>query len=475
MDVELIGDVKRDSHAMHPQDPDATLTANEKIKGYKYGSQYIPVTEADEQAMKLQSPAGIFVLGAIPASSVKRHHFMDFTRIVQGHENVEAAQVGVCALATALRKNKSVLLVRWVAKENADPILAALIPPVNDNGTLVLQRLPCKDEISVFSFPHTPPLPSSEAMDAMSRFVDASTVVPGSGVVGRSLPTPRALADRMLSAVSPSYHAVLNDVIRKFLGRAAENDNGMSSGGFLSGRSATATVTLLSASAAPQPGEARRALTELKSLMPLTKAEGSEDAVKKRKVFFNEIDASSGKSAIAMMTSNSAAAQQQEVAPEVHLGSTTPIEDLAAALGHAASTKVSRAAALRAMGDIALGLVDGAGDSYYQRSVVCLAALRAASLREGADACLLFNSLLVERFKPLMAGRRHAGLLQLLQAPGAPRPFSVSDCEGEELLQHKEAESFWAHAEENDKAGTSEGAGGLVSQRPVIPDMDDLE
>jgi len=40
--------VKRDTTYRNPNDPDLEIGADEKVKGYRYGSQYIPMTAVDE-------------------------------------------------------------------------------------------------------------------------------------------------------------------------------------------------------------------------------------------------------------------------------------------------------------------------------------------------------------------------------------------------------------------------------------------
>lgn len=39
------------------------ISVDERVKGYKYGATYIPVTTADEDSFKIASPAGVTVIG----------------------------------------------------------------------------------------------------------------------------------------------------------------------------------------------------------------------------------------------------------------------------------------------------------------------------------------------------------------------------------------------------------------------------
>jgi len=122
------GTVKRDTTYRNPEDPDVELGPEEKVKGYKYGPQYVPVTAVEEDIFKLKASASVTVIGAIPADSIPRHHFLESPLFLQGSVDSDAAQVSVVSLGRALRETKKVLLARFVKRENADPFLAVLIP-----------------------------------------------------------------------------------------------------------------------------------------------------------------------------------------------------------------------------------------------------------------------------------------------------------------------------------------------------------
>ena len=122
---------QRDTSYRNPDDPDEEVFAEDRVKGYKYGSQYIPISGTEEEAFKVQGPSIIEVLGFIAATSVPRHHFLDCTTVVQGDAASSyglAATVSISALSTAMRHSGQVALVRFVKRENGDPIMAALLP-----------------------------------------------------------------------------------------------------------------------------------------------------------------------------------------------------------------------------------------------------------------------------------------------------------------------------------------------------------
>lgn len=124
--------VKRDTTYRNPEDPDVELSPEEKVKGYKYGPQYVPVTAVEEDMFKLKSPASVTLIGSIPADAIPRHHYLEGPLFLQGAVDNDASQVSIVVLSRTLKETGKVLLARFVKRENADPFLAALMP--SDQG-----------------------------------------------------------------------------------------------------------------------------------------------------------------------------------------------------------------------------------------------------------------------------------------------------------------------------------------------------
>lgn len=108
------------------------LAPEEKVKGYKYGPQYVPVTAVEEDMFKLKAPCSVTLVGSVPADRIPRHHFLEGPLFLQGAVDNDAAQVSIVALSRTLKETDRALLARFVKRENADPFLAALMP--SDQG-----------------------------------------------------------------------------------------------------------------------------------------------------------------------------------------------------------------------------------------------------------------------------------------------------------------------------------------------------
>jgi hypothetical protein len=166
------------------------LEFEDRVKGYKYGPQYIPFGGMDDDVLKLKSPPVLRLLGFVPAASVPRHHFLDVCHVLgsaHGTTDGAAARKVLASLATAMKKMNQVALARLVKRENSDPWLVALLPPPSaygeadqggfTNGSLYIHRLPCVEDVRNFLFP---PLStaglSSQALQSVATAIDAMTV-----------------------------------------------------------------------------------------------------------------------------------------------------------------------------------------------------------------------------------------------------------------------------------------------------------
>ena len=56
----------------NPSDPEQEVTFTQKVKGFAYGSQLVPVSPTDEEMFKIQGEGGVQLLGFVPADSVPR-------------------------------------------------------------------------------------------------------------------------------------------------------------------------------------------------------------------------------------------------------------------------------------------------------------------------------------------------------------------------------------------------------------------
>jgi hypothetical protein len=180
-------DVTRDARYISPVNPLDDIVIDDLVEGYRYGAYHVPVDSGSKESMRIESTAGLTALGFLPQVEVPRYHSMEPSWVLQGTDMVKEAQIGIAALARAMRCEGCVLIARKVQKENAEPCLVALLPPAVEDGTLLVQRLPCADDSRFYTFASLPDLHSNEkysvryapGMTAVSSIVDALTIPHG--------------------------------------------------------------------------------------------------------------------------------------------------------------------------------------------------------------------------------------------------------------------------------------------------------
>ena len=111
------------------------------------------MTTADEDALKIKGPGGIFLIGFLPITSIPRPYFMASSVSIEPQADNQIALNAMSSLATVLSSKSQVGLVRVVKKENAEPYLGCLIPNQCSKGSFVVQRLPFYEDIRDYAFP----------------------------------------------------------------------------------------------------------------------------------------------------------------------------------------------------------------------------------------------------------------------------------------------------------------------------------
>eukprot|EP00598_Pedospumella_elongata_P004114 CAMPEP_0184970026 /NCGR_PEP_ID=MMETSP1098-20130426/2604_1 /TAXON_ID=89044 /ORGANISM="Spumella elongata, Strain CCAP 955/1" /LENGTH=751 /DNA_ID=CAMNT_0027491883 /DNA_START=92 /DNA_END=2347 /DNA_ORIENTATION=+ len=427
------GTVKRDTTYRNPEDPDVELGPEEKVKGYKYGPQYVPVTAVEEDIFKLKSPASVTVIGAIPIDRIPRYHFLESPLFLQGSTDLDSAQVAVTALCRALREANKILLARFVKRENADPFLAALIPSdlEGQEHSLLVHRLPCAEDVRDYLFPsllafdnptavaQNPTLQQQQA--AVSAFVDSVTLA--------------APLRAEICPVNPVLFNFYNSVRDKITG-VCSTDINVSTG---------LKDTLVSPFA--NSAAATAALNTVYQKFALEKLESK----KKRKTYWSEIEVKTGGEAaagsmaggdiveaarkLARSTSEAASSigegdtdvesvlgSSLEDQPDFSAGSVAPVEDFQAVVAFAVDpilrvSEEKRQGLVKSAMQTLMDIVErhitlGASPAYYKRAVSCLTALRTAAVEQ--HQAHHFNAFLRDKIKLPHQFGRHSALWRLV-------------------------------------------------------------
>jgi len=130
-----------------------------RVKGYRYGAEYVPFNETDLQAMKWQSDKELKALGFVNVDDIPRSFFCGKSGIFMPPPGDAVTETGLAALLLAMTKMNVACVVRFVKRKNAVPELGALFAsdPADSAGngrqiSLIYTKLPVIEDMREYSF-----------------------------------------------------------------------------------------------------------------------------------------------------------------------------------------------------------------------------------------------------------------------------------------------------------------------------------
>ncbi|KAL5218549.1 hypothetical protein ABZP36_019233 [Zizania latifolia] len=203
-------EVKVDYEYKSVLEPDMVVPPDQRIKGYLYGPQVVPISSAEWEAVKFKPEKGVKLLGFADRSSISRHHFMkDVFSFVPEPGNTRAS-VAVSALARAMDEMSKVAILRCVWRQGQGNVALGVLTPnissvKNVPDSFYLNILPFAEDIREFQFRSFSNLPSSsrpteeqqEAADKLVKMLDLAP--PGREEILKPDFTPNPMLERFYS------------------------------------------------------------------------------------------------------------------------------------------------------------------------------------------------------------------------------------------------------------------------------------
>jgi ATP-dependent DNA helicase 2 subunit 2 len=158
-------------------DEETEIDKSNMAKGFKFGRDFVPWLQEDEDNMKLQTEKCLMVICFTESSKVPRHDYMGGS-VVSFHPQPgdEAAATAVCSLAEALYEQDRVAVVRYVSRKNAAPKVGILMPHIkSEYVALLFVQIPFREDIRPYQFPNFMARgggPTAEQLRAMDAFID---------------------------------------------------------------------------------------------------------------------------------------------------------------------------------------------------------------------------------------------------------------------------------------------------------------
>ncbi|KAI9736792.1 MAG: ATP-dependent DNA helicase II subunit 2 [Cirrosporium novae-zelandiae] len=157
-------------------------------KGYEYGRTAVHISETDENITKLETEAGLDIIGFVPQEKYERYMNISQSCIIIASRVSDTAALALSSFINALYEMNSYAIGRLVTKAGKSPILILMAPSIElDYECLVDVQLPFAEDLRLYRFPpldmvvtvsgkqlqNHRNLPSDDLVSSMSDYVDA--------------------------------------------------------------------------------------------------------------------------------------------------------------------------------------------------------------------------------------------------------------------------------------------------------------
>lgn len=178
-------EIKVDYQYRSVQDPDRIVPPEQRIKGYRYGPQVVPISTAEWDAVKFKPEKSVKLLGFTDASNIMRHYYVKDVSIFIAEPGNNKAILAVSALARAMKEMKKVAILRCVWRQGqGNVVLGVLTPNISEKDNVFdsfyFNVLPFAEDVREFQFPSFDSFPQSwlpneqqqEAADNLVKMFD---------------------------------------------------------------------------------------------------------------------------------------------------------------------------------------------------------------------------------------------------------------------------------------------------------------
>ncbi|QHO54511.1 ATP-dependent DNA helicase 2 subunit [Arachis hypogaea] len=170
------------------ESPDIVVPSDQRVRGYHYGPQIVPMSKVALDAVKFKPEKGVKLLGFTNSSNVLRHYYMkDVNIFVPEPENTNA-MLALSALARAMKEMNKVAILRCVWRRGQTKVvIGVLIPNISDKENIpdsfYFNVLPFAEDVREFQFPSFSKLPAAlqpnqQQLEAAANLVEMLDLAP---------------------------------------------------------------------------------------------------------------------------------------------------------------------------------------------------------------------------------------------------------------------------------------------------------
>ncbi|KAK2985233.1 hypothetical protein RJ640_015941 [Escallonia rubra] len=177
-------EIKVDYEYKSVEDPGKVVPPEQRIKGFRYGPQVVPISSAELETVKFKPEKSVKLLGFTDAANIMRHYYMKDVNIFIAEPGNTKAILAVSALARAMKEMNKVAIVRCVWRQGqGNVVVGVLTPNLSDKAipdSFYFNILPFAEDVREFQFPSFSNFPSSfqpneqqqEAADNLVKMLD---------------------------------------------------------------------------------------------------------------------------------------------------------------------------------------------------------------------------------------------------------------------------------------------------------------
>ncbi|XVF26321.1 hypothetical protein REPUB_Repub14bG0006100 [Reevesia pubescens] len=121
--------VKVDYEYKSVDDSSQVVPPEQRIKGYRYGPQVVPISAAELDAVKFKPEKGIKLLGFTDTSNIIRHYYMKDVYLFIAEPGNTRAILAVSAIARAMKEMNKVAILRCVWRQGQQNVVVGVLTP----------------------------------------------------------------------------------------------------------------------------------------------------------------------------------------------------------------------------------------------------------------------------------------------------------------------------------------------------------
>ncbi|XP_058104657.1 ATP-dependent DNA helicase 2 subunit KU80 isoform X2 [Magnolia sinica] len=181
-------EVKVDIEYKSLENPNKVVPPEQRIKGYRYGPQVVPISSAEWEAVKFKPEKSVKLLGFTDASNVMRHYYMKDVNVFIPEPGNAKAILAVSSLVRAMKEMNKVAILRCVWRQGQGSVVIGVLTPNissldNIPDSFYFNVLPFAEDVREFQFPsfnNFPPSwqPNEQQQEAADNFVRMLDLAP---------------------------------------------------------------------------------------------------------------------------------------------------------------------------------------------------------------------------------------------------------------------------------------------------------